>query len=98
MSVFFPTRALILLLAIGLLDLAVTAGLSAKGLIEERNPLMAPVLAHSEWSFVGVKLVTLVSAYLLLVRHSRVDQRAVKRACLWGSGAYLTLLGMGLSF
>ena len=58
-------RALGLLLAFGITDLIATAILNAHDLIEERNPLMAPLLARGEWGFVIVKGTTLVVGVLL---------------------------------
>lgn len=84
-------RALGLLLGIGAADLIATAVLSADGRFEERNPLMAGLLAHGPWPFVMAKTTTLVVAGLLLARQ---DRRTMRRACLLGSGAYLTLLAL----
>ena len=90
MRTLFPSRALALLLGIGLLDLVATALLSARGLVEERNPAMAPLLAHGVAPFVAVKTATLLAAWLLLVRQER---RTMRRACLWGSALYAALPG-----
>jgi hypothetical protein len=88
----FPTRALAALLAIGLTDLVVTVLLHRRGLIEELNPLMAPLLVGSDLRFVLVKGATLVAAWILLLRTAREDLRGVRRACLCGSAAYLATL------
>lgn len=85
-------RALRLLMALGLVDLVATATLHAQGLIDERNPLMAPLLNGGEWGFVVAKGVTLAIGGVLLTRQARHDRRSVRRACLFGSGAYATLL------
>ena len=92
MRALFPTRALALLLAIGLADLAATASLHARGLVEERNPLMARFLERGEVGFVAVKAATLIAAWALLARHARADPLWVRRACLGGSAAYIALL------
>lgn len=94
MRAALPTRALALLLAIGIIDLIVTATLYARGLIEERNPLMAGLLAHSEWSFILVKAATLVFAWRVLSRHAKFDLRFVRRISLCASGAYLAILAL----
>ena len=82
-------RALGLLLGIGMADLIATAVLSTDERFEERNPLMAGLLAHGPWPFVAAKAATLVVAGLLLARQ---DRRTMQRACLFGSGAYAVLL------
>ncbi len=94
MRAIFPTRALAVLLAIGLLDLIATAILHAQGQIQELNPLMAPVLGQSETKFVLVKGATLVFAWILLVRYARHDLKQVRRACLWGTAAYISMLSL----
>jgi hypothetical protein len=88
----FPTRALAGLLAIGLIDLVVTALLHSQGRIEELNPLMAPLLAGGEGRFVVVKAATLLAAWVLLARTAKTDLKGVRRACLGGSAAYLATL------
>ena len=90
MRALFPTRAILLLLGIGVLDLAATVLLHAGGKIEERNPLMAPILARGAGEFSAVKAATLLVAWAVLVRY---DRRTVRRVCLVGSAAYLALLG-----
>ncbi len=85
-------RPLVLLLGIGLADLVATATLHARGLIEERNPMTAPLLTQGEWGFVVVKAATLLIAGVLLAKQARHDRNAVRRACLLGSGAYALLL------
>ena len=85
-------RALRLLIGIGVADLVATATLHARGLIEERNPVMAPLLTRGEWGFVAVKAATLLLGGLVLARQARHDRNAVRWACLAGSGAYALLL------
>ncbi|RYG26257.1 hypothetical protein EON82_04040 [bacterium] len=93
----FPTRALAALLAIGLADLVATALLHRQGLIEELNPLMAPLLGGDQMRFVAVKMATLLAAWLLLARTARTDLKGVRRACLGGSAAYLATLFLAFS-
>jgi hypothetical protein len=90
---FFPTRALAAFLAIGLLDLIVTVFLHAQGKIEELNPVMAPLLAGGEWRFAAVKAATLGMAWFLLAHQAKSTPKQVRRACLFGSLAYIALLG-----
>ena len=72
----WPTRALVLLLAIGFFDLIVTAVLHANGMITELNPLMKPLLEQGEWLFAIVKSFTLIAA-----------PAAVSSCCSTGSGS-----------
>lgn len=87
----FPSRALALLLGIGFLDLFATAILHANGLISELNPVMRPLIEHSEWTFGVVKGGTLLVAWLLMVRQCPDNLVFVRRACLVGSGIYVIL-------
>lgn len=52
---------------------------------------MKPLIEHSEWSFVAVKGMTLVAATVGLVWYGRQNAEFVRKACLWGSAAYLTV-------
>lgn len=87
----FPTRALLLLLGIGFVDLVVTAVLHAQGLITELNPIMKPLIETSEWLFAAVKLGTLVLGWYLLSRYAKTHLAFVRNACLGGSALYLTI-------
>ena len=78
-----------MLLLIGLADLLATAGLYARGLIVERNPLTASLLERGVPTFVLAKLATLLLAWAILVRY---DGRTLRRTCVVGSALYLTLL------
>jgi len=89
MRSLFPTKALILLLAIGFLDLVATAVLHARGQIVELNPIMRPLIETSEWLFALVKGMTLALAWLTMVRHSKTHLAFIRSACLAGSGAYV---------
>lgn len=86
-----PTRALALLLAIGLLDLIVTAVLHAHGLIVELNPLMRPLIEESEWLFAAVKGLTLAIAWAAMVYYAQINKDFVRKACLVGSAAYVVI-------
>ncbi len=88
-----PTRALAVLLAIGFFDLIATVWLHAQGKIEELNPVMAPLLAGGEWPFAAVKTATLLFAWVLLAKQAKKAPQEVRQACLFGSAAYLALLG-----
>jgi hypothetical protein len=83
-----PTRAIGLLMVIGLLDLVATAVLHGMGLITELNPLMKPIIEHSEWAFVAVKGMTLVMAWIVMARYGQKNLAFVRRAALAGSFTY----------
>lgn len=89
MRAIVPTRTLILLMAIGFVDLAATALLHSRGLIVELNPAMKPFIDRSEWLFAIVKALTLVGAWIALAWYARQNLKFVRQACLWGSAAYL---------
>jgi len=85
----FPVRSLAILLFIGTIDLISTAWLHAHGLIVELNPLMRPLIEHSEWTFALAKGFTLVAAYVVMVRYARNNRAFVARSCTYASIAYL---------
>ncbi|HLK14623.1 MAG TPA: DUF5658 family protein [Fimbriimonadaceae bacterium] len=87
----FPSRAILLILMIGLIDLITTAILHASGQIVEMNPLMRGFINRSEWLFVGVKGMTLLVGWLMLVHYARHNINFVRRACLFGSAAYVVV-------
>ena len=87
----FPTRAIGLILLIGLVDLITTALLHAHGMIVEMNPLMRGVINRSEWLFVVVKGLTLAVGWLMLVYYARTNVIFVRCACIFGSAAYITV-------
>ncbi len=87
----FPTRALLLLLGIGFVDLVMTAVLHAGGHITELNPLMKPVIETSEWLFALVKGMTLVGAWLVMLKYADTHLNFIRRACLAGSAAYVVI-------
>lgn len=86
-----PTRALLLLMGIGFLDLISTAILHAHGKIEELNPVMKPLIEHSEWAFAFVKGLTLVACWAMMVWYWPQNRDFVRRSCLWGSGIYFAI-------
>lgn len=88
---YFPTRWLLLLLAIGSVDLIVTAVLHRQGKIIELNPLMRPIIEESEWLFALVKGMTLGVAWLLMFRYTETHLSFIRRACAVGCGAYATI-------
>ncbi|HJP82645.1 MAG TPA: DUF5658 family protein [Fimbriimonadaceae bacterium] len=89
-----PSRAIYLLLGIGLIDLIATAVLHAQGRIVELNPIMKPVIEHSEWSFVFVKGLTLVAAMIGLTWYGRQNPAFVRKACIAGSIAYIGIFAL----
>lgn len=86
-----PTRAIGLLMAIGFVDLVVTAVLHAQGLIIELNPIMRVFIERSELLFALVKGATLVAAWAAMVAYAQVNLDFVRRASLVGSLAYCTV-------
>jgi hypothetical protein len=86
-----PTRSIGLLMAIGFIDLVVTAWLYVHGLIQELNPIMRAALEHSPILFILLKGGSLVLAWVVLARYCKTDKAFVKRACLSGSLIYVTL-------
>ena len=91
MKSLVPTRALALLLAIGFIDLVMTAVLHQRGLIQEMNPIMRVFIDRSEILFALVKGATLVAAWYVLARYAKTNVDFVRKACLLGSGCYLFL-------
>lgn len=87
----WPTRALVLLLAIGFFDLIVTAVLHANGMITELNPLMKPLLEQGEWLFAIVKSFTLILAWIAMASYAKQNLEFVRKVCLAGSGVYVLL-------
>lgn len=86
-----PTRSILLLMSIGFIDLLSTAVLHAQGRIVELNPLMRPLIEHSEWTFASVKGSVLLIAWAAMVYYARIDKEFVRRCCLLGSVAYSIL-------
>ncbi len=83
-----PTRALGLLLLIGVFDMVTTAWLHSHGLIAEMNPLMRVLIERSELLFILVKGGTLVVAWYLMVQYSKSHLEFVRTSCLLGSVVY----------
>ncbi|HWD40130.1 MAG TPA: DUF5658 family protein [Fimbriimonas sp.] len=96
MRVVFPSRAILLLIGIGIADLISTAWLYHLGLIQERNPLMRFFLDRGEWSFILVKGATLFVAWIALAAYTKHNRQFVKRSCIVGSVAYMGLWLMGI--
>lgn len=86
-----PPLPVIILMALGLVDLVSTVVLYELGLIEELNPLMRPLLEASAVLFVAVKLVTLVAAFAAMQWYVRKDERFVRMAATYGALAYSLL-------
>lgn len=91
MTALFPSRSILLLMAIGFVDLISTAVLHANGLIVELNPLMRPLIERSEWLFAAVKAMTLISAWVVLAWYTRHNRDFVRKMCLIGSAVYLAV-------
>ncbi len=87
----FPTRALMLFLAIGIIDLISTAVLYSKGMITEVNPLMRFFIDRSDWLFVLVKALTLAAGWYALQRYARQNLDFVRKACTYASLAYVAI-------
>ena len=87
----FPTRAMAVLLGIGLIDLIATAVLHAQGLVTELNPLMKPFINESEWLFALVKGSTLLAAWSVMRRYCPENLAFVRNASILGSVAYVVL-------
>lgn len=86
-----PPIELILLITIGVLDLASTVILYMLGLIVELNPIMRPLLETSPALFTAVKMATLIAAYIVLQMYRSVDESFVKKASLYGTVAYVSV-------
>lgn len=68
-----------------------TAVLHSRGLIVEMNPLMRPIIETSEWLFALVKGMTLVLAYCCMMKYASSHLAFIRKACIFGSGAYLAI-------
>lgn len=88
-KVIFPTRALLLLMGIGIVDLISTAVLHHHGLIVELNPLMRPLIEQSEWLFVAVKGMTLLLAWIVMAKNFNTHRDFVRTAATAGACAYV---------
>lgn len=82
---------MIVLLAIGILDLISTAVLHSKGLIVELNPLMRPFIVQSEWLFAFVKGLTIGAAWGAMAWYAQQNKEFVSKACTIGSTAYVAI-------
>jgi hypothetical protein len=91
MKTLFPTRSMMLLIGIGLVDLISTAWMYHAGLIYERNPLMRVLLNQGEWLFILVKGATLVLAWIALSKYAKQNLKFVNQSCVMGSAAYAIL-------
>ncbi len=83
-SELLPSKSLVVLIVIGLIDLIATAMLHARGLIVELNPIMRPVIEHSEWLFALIKGSTLLVAYLTMMQYARQNIDFVTKASRMG--------------
>jgi hypothetical protein len=52
---------------------------------------MRPLIERSEWLFAAVKGFTLVIGAVVMSRYIATNPRFVRRACLVGSAAYVTI-------
>lgn len=91
MTTMFPTKSLVILIAIGVLDLISTAVLHSKGLIVEMNPLMRVFIERSEWLFAFVKGLTIGAAWVTMAWYAQQNKAFVSKVCGYGSFAYLGL-------
>jgi hypothetical protein len=95
MQAIAPSRSLLLLISIGVLDLVATAMLHSRGLIVELNPVMRPFIDCSEWLFALVKGATLLVAWFFLASCAKKNRTYVRNACLAGSAAYVAIWVIG---
>ncbi len=91
MNIAFPTRSMVALLTIGIVDLVSTAVLHSKGMIVELNPLMRGFITQSEWLFAFVKGMTIGVAWGTMVWYAQTNRDFVNKACTYGSIAYLAV-------
>ena len=91
MTFVFPTRSMVALLLIGVVDLVTTAILHSRGMIVELNPLMRGLINQSEWLFAFVKGLTIGVAWGTMVWYAQTNKAFVNKACIWGSVAYLAV-------
>lgn len=87
----FPTRAMMLFLGIGLVDLISTAALFEAGLITEVNPIMRLFIDRSTILFILVKGLTLAAGWYALQRYASKNLDFVRKVCIAGSIAYVAL-------
>jgi hypothetical protein len=52
---------------------------------------MRPLIETSEWLFSAVKASTLILAWLLMVKHAKVNLEFVHKAAIGGSVAYMLI-------
>lgn len=78
-------------MAIGLIDMVTTAVLHAQGQIVELNPIMRVLIEQNEWLFCLGKGLTLVAGWAALASYAKTNLPFVRKAALWGSGAYLAV-------
>lgn len=88
MDTMFPSKGIALLMAIGFLDLILTAILHANGLITEMNPFMRVFIEYSEFAFALVKSATLIAAWVALAKYAKVNLEFVNKATVVASGVY----------
>ena len=91
MKLVLPTRTLMLLMLVGIVDLVSTAWMHANGTIVELNPLMRFFIERSEWLFAFVKVGTLVAAWSALAWYCRYNREFVRKACMVGTAAYVLI-------
>jgi hypothetical protein len=91
MSIAFPTKSMVALLTIAIVDLVSTAILHSKGLIVELNPLMRGFINQSEWLFAFVKGMTIGVAWGTMVWYAQQNRDFVNKACTYGSIGYLVV-------
>ena len=91
MRAIAPSRSILLLMAIGFVDLFTTAWLHARGQIVELNPLMRPLIEQSEWLFVGVKALTLLAAWTAMAMYARSNRPFIRLVCVAGSIVYVAV-------
>ena len=91
MKALAPSRGILLLMAIGFLDLFTTAWLHSQGRIVELNPLMRPLIEQSEWLFAFVKALTLIAAWIFMAQYAKINRLFVRNICIFGSALYVVV-------
>lgn len=91
MKLVVPSRALLVLMLVGIVDLVSTAWMHANGQIVELNPLMRAFINQSEWLFAAVKGLTLIAAWAALAWYWKYNRQFVRVACMIGTVAYVTV-------
>jgi len=91
MKLLFPTKGVVALVIIAIVDLITTAALHRQGMIVEMNPLMNVFITKSEWMFAFVKGMTIGAGWTALVWYAQQNKPFVAKVAAYGAVAYLML-------